>query len=328
MMKTKTQFMFVVGVIGTAFLFLQSSGPVAAPDSNRGSKQSSESTDSNDVPEAENPFRASAQSYVDAYARRDAKAIGALFTKEAEFLDEFGEKTLGRDAIVELFQGVFENSPEAMIDEINIERVRYINENVALEEGLVATKVHAGAPRQISRYIALHVKEADGVWRINTLKDFAQEKNSRYEQLDQLAWMVGEWVSEDDSSIVHTTCDWSKDGNYLLRRFSVELSGERVMNGVQRIGWDPIRREIRSWVFDSEGGVIEGTWKRNGDQWMVVSSGFTSEGEAASGVAIYTIVNNDRVTWQHRRLTIGNETEEDVAPVVMVRRPPAVGKPN
>ena len=42
-------------------------------------------------------------SFVKAYNAKDAKALGALFTPEAEIEDEDGEITRGRDAIVARF---------------------------------------------------------------------------------------------------------------------------------------------------------------------------------------------------------------------------------
>ena len=51
------------------------------------------------IPAEERPFWDSAQQFLDAYARRDAAAIGGLFTEDAEFVDEFGERTQGRAAI-------------------------------------------------------------------------------------------------------------------------------------------------------------------------------------------------------------------------------------
>ena len=49
-------------------------------------------------------------SFVKAYNAKDAKAIGDLFTPDAEIEDEDGEVTRGRDAIVERFTGTFEES--------------------------------------------------------------------------------------------------------------------------------------------------------------------------------------------------------------------------
>ena len=62
---------------------------------------------------------------------------------------------------------------------------------------------------------------------------------------------------------------------------------------------------------------------RDGDQWLVTSNGFNAKGESAFGVAIYTIFDAERITWQHRNLVVGNELREDTEPIVMVRRPPA-----
>ena len=87
--------------------------------------------------------------------------------------------TLGRDAIVKSFQEVFDNTPDALVDEIAIERVRFITSTVALEEGVVATTAYRGGARELSRYIALHVKGRDGEWRINTLKDYTRDKGTR-----------------------------------------------------------------------------------------------------------------------------------------------------
>src|SRR5262245_42329233 len=44
---------------------------------------------------------------VKAYNEKDAKALGALFTPDAEIADEDGEVTRGREAIVGRFSGIF-----------------------------------------------------------------------------------------------------------------------------------------------------------------------------------------------------------------------------
>ncbi|MBT6156314.1 MAG: nuclear transport factor 2 family protein [Planctomycetaceae bacterium] len=326
-MNNSIKFVLIASSLGAVLMSQVNSAPVDAPVDKPAAQKKAVAVRSvlaEKTADKEQPFRKKAQAFVDAYAKRDSKAIGELFTEKAEFHDEFGELTVGRDAIVDMFQDVFDTTPDALVDEINIERVRFITNSVALEEGVVATTEYPGGAREVNRYIALHVKEGDGEWRINTLKDYTREKGTRGEHLSQLAWLVGDWVSEDPSSVVHTTCKWSDDGNFLLRRFTVKIQDKPVMNGVQRIGWDPLRREIRSWVFDSNGGHVEGTWKRNGDQWLVTSSGFNADGESASGVAVYTIFDAERITWQYRNLVIGNELREDTAPIVMVRRPPTV----
>lgn len=275
------------------------------------------------IPEEEKPFWDSAQAFLDAYANRDSAAIGEMFTEDAEFLDEFGVRTQGRDNIVAMFQEVFDTSSGAAVEEIIIERVRPITDDVVVEEGTVVASASADSPSHTTRYVALHKKGSDGKWRINTLKDFPREAGSRQEQLEQMTWFIGEWVNQDEDGIVHTECDWSDDGNYLLRRFTVQTFDGREMSGVQRIGWDSAHKKLRSWTFDSEGGFFNGLWTQQGAQWLLTIVGVTAQGETVTGTAVYTVIDSEMITWHYRNLIIGNQIQEDSEPVTMVKRPPA-----
>jgi uncharacterized protein (TIGR02246 family) len=246
-----------------------------------------------------------------------------MFTEDAEFLDEFGELTEGRESIASMFESVFDINAGALIEEIQIIRVRYLSDTIAMEEGFVISSAAPDAPGHRSRYVALHTKESDGKWRINTLKDFPREPMGRRDQLDQLAWMVGEWVNEDTDSVVHTICDWSPDGNYLLREFTMQTHDGSMMSGVQRIGWDPALKKLRSWTFDSEGGFFQGLWTKNGSQWLLNLAGVTSEGESVTATLVYTVIDAEMLTWNYQNLIIGGEVRSDMEPITMVRRPPA-----
>ena len=78
--------------------------------------------------------------------------------------------------------------------------------------------------------------------------------------LDQLEWLVGRWVDESDDCRITTKCSWTKHRKFLTRSFSVMMDDEVTLEGIQFVGWDPIARQIRSWTFDSEGGIGEGRW--------------------------------------------------------------------
>lgn len=278
------------------------------------------------IPEAEQPFHDSAQAFVDAYAERDAEAIGRLFTEDAEFLDEFGERTVGRAAIVELFESVFRESPGALVNEIRIERVRFVAPNVAMEEGEVVATADASATPTTSRYIALHTLGDDGQWRMNSVKDFPAENADRSRRLQDLSWLLGDWVNEDEESVVHTSCGWSADGNYLLKEFVIQTFDGRTLNGVQRIGWDAGRERIRSWTFDSRGGFTSGDWVRSGSDWIVTLEGVTADGETVTGTAVHTPIDDELVMWHYRNLTIGGRFLGESQPVRLVRRPPPPGQ--
>lgn len=275
-----------------------------------------------EIPELEKPFWKNAQDFVDAYAARDAKAIGELFTEEAEFLDELGVRVEGRDAIVNRFEQAFANSPDALIESIDITKVKYLGDSVALEEGFVMSSESEDMPRTSNKYAAIHQKGDDGVWRISILKDFPREESGRTEQLAQLSWMVGEWVNESSDTLVETTCRWSDDQNYLLRQFVVKTADGREMSGVQRIGWDPIRKKLRSWTFDSEGGFFSGYWARTSDGWLITSEGVSADGEPVVASATYQLVSFDRIVWQYKTLIVGDSVTDSHAPVTMVKKSP------
>jgi len=270
----------------------------------------------------EKPLWDAAQSFLDAYAKRDAKAIGQMFTEDAEFYDEFGERTAGRDAIVTLFQRVFETNPEAILEAIDIERIRYINDQVVMEEGWISARDTLEGPLHFNRYVALHTLGEDGQWRINTLKDYPREAQGKSEQLDQLEWLIGDWVNEDGDTIVETSCRWSKDGNYLLRKYEVLTSAGQEMSGVQRIGWDPQRRQIRSWNFDSNGGFRESNWFRQDSNWVVTAQGTTSEGESLHATTVYQIADPERIVWTISSLVIGGEVMPSGQSVILTRAAP------
>jgi hypothetical protein len=187
---------------------------------------------------------------------------------------------------------------------------------------VVVARDEAGGPTYESRYVALHKHEDDGKWRVHTLKSNARQPVDRQEQLRQLAWLTGSWVNQDSNSVVHTDCDWSEDGNYLLRRFTIQTFDGREMSGVQRIGWDPSRKKLRSWTFDSQGGFFNGLWTRKGNQWLLTTAGISADGSAVTGTAVYTIIDAEMVRWQYTNLIVGEDIRSDLEPVTMVRRPP------
>ena len=103
------------------------------------------------------------------------------------------------------------------------------------------------------------------------------------EQLKQLQWMIGDWVDESPEALVVTSYRWTDNQCYILSEFKVQSAGRPEMTGTQRIGWDPLAKTIRSWVFDSEGGFGEGTWTRDGDHWIVKRTGVTARREDRLG---------------------------------------------
>ena len=269
------------------------------------------------------PFEASAQRFLDAYSERDAEGIGELFTDNAEFLDEFGDEATSRDAIIAVFREVFQSNSSTTFDEISITKLREVTKSVVIEEGLSTSTPQADMPPVTSKYVAVHVKQDDGRWLIDLLKSFGPVEQSHAEHVSELAWLVGQWVSEDSNFVVETNCRFSDNGTYLLRTFTIRSAGEVVMDGVQRIGWDPARKVLRSWTFDTDGGFFSGTWRYDGERWVVSQHGTTAAGEQATATAAYEVVDREMVRWQFVSRVVDAEILPSGPVTVMVRQPPA-----
>ena len=142
------------------------------------------------------------------------------------------------------------------------------------------------------------------------------------EQLKQLQWLIGDWVDESPEALVMTSYRWTDNQCYILSEFKVQIAGRPVMTGTQRIGWDPLAKTIRSWVFDSEGGFGEGNWTRDGNRWIVKRTGVTRDGKIASATNIITRVSKHRMTWQSRDRIVGGEKTPDIEEIPITRKPP------
>ena len=153
-------------------------------------------------------------------------------------------------------------------------------------------------------------------------RDLADETASASEQLNQLKWLIGDWVDESPDAMVMSTYRWVDDQHFILSDFTVKIEGRPVMSGTQRIGWDPLTKKIRSWAFDSEGGYMEGSWSREGNQWVVKSQGATSDGKAASSTTYFTRINRHHMTWESRDREVAGEKTADLGPLTISRQAP------
>ena len=200
--------------------------------------------------------------------------------------------------------------------------VRFVTPDVAIEEGrATVTLTGAGAASEITKYTVVYVKQ-DGRWLQSSLRDLKAEEPAAPERLKELEWLVGDWVNESSAAVVHSTCKWSDDKHYLLREFTVTVAGKPAMKGTQRIGWDPVAKQIRSWVFDSDGGFSEGSWSRLGDQWMIRSHGVHHDGRPVTATMMITRLGPGALRWSAFDRTRGGDLIPEVDEFTLVRRPP------
>ncbi len=268
-------------------------------------------------------IRLTDESFAKAYASGDAAAVAAHFTADAEYVDEDGTLFHGREAIKKSLTEFFAEHPRCTL-EMNIDTMRFISPGVAVEDGSTTiTHEEDGSASVDSRYTTVHVK-VEGKWLAASVRDHApKDRRQHRAELQQLDWLNGDWIDEGDDSIVSFSCQSTDSGNFLLRKFNIQIAGREAMSGTQRIGWDPLTGKLRSWMFDSEGAYGEGLWHRDGDNWVLKTTGTTADGESASSTSIYTVVNDHTMTWQSIDQEIAGVQQPDSEVVTIVRQSPS-----
>jgi hypothetical protein len=129
--------------------------------------------------------------------------------------------------------------------------------------------------------------------------------------LNQLEWLVGEWAAKGDGYQACSTAKWSENRKFIVSQFTVDRPGAKTLCGTQRIGWDPATEGIRSWVFDSEGGISEGIWQQEGDAWVVKNVGVLPDGRRSTAANFLVREGDDRYVIKTSHIKVDDETVAD-----------------
>ena len=253
------------------------------------------------------------QAYRAAFENADAKAVAALFAPDGDFIDASGRLVKGRDAIEKDYEAFFAASGKTQLKTRRV-ALRFLAPNVALVDGISEVVPPPAGPPVVSHYTVVAVKK-DGQWLMQHVRENLTHPPSHYEQLSALEWMIGNWSYGGGNSKVRAvkmTCKWSKNKNYILRTHQLDLDGQGVVSGTQRIAWDPAARTIRSWLFTSAGDITEGVWYRDGKRWIVRASGTLHDGRRLTATNIITPVDAETFTFQSIERTLDGQPEPDV----------------
>src|SRR5947208_1665272 len=84
-----------------------------------------------------------------------------------------------------------------------------------------ATPAGAGGVPEVTRFSVVYVKH-DGHWLQSAVRDEVSLDLTPHARLKELEWLVGEWINESQDAVVHTTCKWADNGNFLTREFTMK----------------------------------------------------------------------------------------------------------
>jgi uncharacterized protein (TIGR02246 family) len=275
-----------------------------------------------ETPEDEAAVRAAGAAFLAAYNARDAKKMAALWSPEAVYIDRgANEQVVGRPAIEKMFAEAFADKKDAKLT-VETGPIDFVSPNVAVTHG-IAHLTRPGEATEDSEYTTVRVKR-DGQWLLDRVTEVEADKPppSNYEHLKELEWMIGSWHDDDPNPSVEiqTDCDWAQNKNYMTRSFAVAIGDQVHKSGMQIVGWDPVAKDIRSWIFDSDGGYSEGTWSKQGPKWFIHNKGVMIDGGKTSSVYIITPIDENSFKWESVSRQIDGQLQPNVEPVLVVRK--------
>lgn len=262
-------------------------------------------------------IRQSAQAFSEAFNRGDAKAVAALWTKDGEYIDELGNRFVGRDAIEKEYTNFFAAHPGAKITVV-VDSLRLASDNTAIEDGRAVVQLGRVVSRGYGEYTTVHVK-IDGKWLMSSVRDTRSAVPAGGDQVQDLDWLVGSWSAEENSAKMDVDCRWIADKHFLERTYSVKRGDQVFSSGTQIIGWNPQSQQIQSWTFTSDGGHALGTWEPRKDGWTVEMAGIMADGTPTLAVNIITRLDDGALSWQSVERSAGGVKIPDAEEVLLKR---------
>ncbi len=261
--------------------------------------------------------------FLKAYNSRNAGNVADFFTEDATLIDVDGVVVRGKQAISAQFAAGFAQSSNYTLDS-TIESMRYITPDVAQIEG--TSKLEAPNEAAIvNRFVTLVVKK-DNTWKMAEIRDLPapQEEIQPADRLKELEWMIGDWSDQKGDLKIHSSIQWGENKAYLTRFSTVNAGEETSYSSLMVLCYDAQLGQIRSWLFDSEGGRGEATWTRaTDDQWILRAVGSLRNGLPNSATQVITLVGKDTIKTTSIDRIIGGEVAPDIDEIIMVRKAPA-----
>jgi uncharacterized protein (TIGR02246 family) len=261
-------------------------------------------------------IRAENKAYAAALTSGDVDAVMAFWAKDGDYVDEAGKVTSGKDNIAALFKKALPDMKGSKITG-QVQHLKFLHSNVCFEDGTIETTNPTGT-KEAGRFAAVWTKTGDK-WLLSSVRDLPTLAAA---QLNDLGWLVGEWVDDEPKKDVTVTCKWDTNKAFLLMHYLVKREGRDDLEVSVRVGWDGASGKIRSWTFDSQGGFSEGFWMKDGKRWLVGSSGVLPDGGVGGSTLIYEFKDENSFIWRATEREVDGQPLAD-SEVKYVRKPAA-----
>lgn len=278
-----------------------------------------ETVESPDVHAADrSKIEAAIESYVAAFNAKDVDRLVSHWSPDGVYVSRTsGDRLVGHESLKDEFAAILasEDAPQLAVE---TESIEFVSPNVALERGLAV--IARNGSNEETTYQVVYV-EHDGAWLIDRVsEDVIERKASHHEQLKGLDFLVGQWINEGDGMSIDIDCQWTTNQNYLSRKYHVALDGEVQSSGLEIIGWDAKHEQIRSWLFDSEGGFVQGEWNMHDGKWVVQSLATLADGGSGSSTNVLRPLDEDTYLWRKIDRVVDGQLLPNTDEVTLRRR--------
>jgi uncharacterized protein (TIGR02246 family) len=259
-----------------------------------------------------------ARDFADAFNKRDAKAIAALWTENGESRESDGRTFVGRAAIEKAYAELFKantgpGSGGSKI-EVLVKSVRFPAKDLAVEEGLL--RVSSG-PKDLpatTAYVAVHIREG-GQWKIA----LASEGGVGQDRLEDLHWLLGEWTTKVKEGTLKLSVVRDPRKSFITATFTRTTPGKEPVAGNVRIALDPETDQIRSWGFEDDGAHSQALWTCDGKSWVLDMRGVLADGTPTAERIVLQRAGPDVVTWRAIDRVVGETKLPDTTPMRLTR---------
>jgi len=257
-------------------------------------------------------IEATAAAYRDAVSKGDVDAVAKFWTPDADYVDQAGHTFPIKEKLDEARAKQRQGHPvgdQSVADPIHT--IRIITPGVAIVDGSYHHANDGEGGALSGHYTAVWLKR-DGRWLLDGVRESAVIDATSADHLKGLEWLVGEWEGKGNGVTADASYVWGPDKNYLLRKVVMRGAKGEVDSTIQWIGWDPSQKQIRSFVFDSNGGFEDGVWEKDGEAWVVTAHGVLPDGRRANVTNIHSRVDANNIIYEIVDDEIDGEPVEDV----------------
>ena len=268
---------------------------------------------------AEKAIRESASKFAEQFNRGAATEVASHWTGNGDYVDEYGQRYVGREAIEKEYENFFQQYPHAIMA-ITVDSVRLLGLETAIEDGHSILEIWPNPP-MFGRYTAVHVKR-QGQWRMASARDMGVATVLQEGQIADLAWLVGHWKAEHEGVLLEVVCRPIASKQFLERSFQVSKAGKVVESGTQMIGMNPLSQQINSWIFSSDGGHAVGIWCSSQRGWRIETTGVLPDGSITTSISYLSHPSDDTLVWESTGRQVGDQQLPDEEKVVLKRQQP------